>query len=136
MKKRMSEQITKKFIEALGRLEAERDLESMVGLFAPDCEVGNVVSPEKFHGPAGAREFWGAKYRDTFGEVRSEFRNVFADETRAALEWTTEGTASDGTPIHYDGVSILEIDGGLITRFRAYFDAGALGRQLKVTAHA
>ena len=132
----MSKQIAKKFIEALGSLEAGRELESIVALFAPDCEVGNVVSPEKFHGTEGAREFWGAKYRDTFGEVRSEFRNVFADETRAALEWTTEGTAGDGTPVRYDGVSVLETEGGLITRFRAYFDAGALGRQLKGSAHA
>jgi ketosteroid isomerase-like protein len=126
----MSEQLAEKFIEALGRLETERDLEAIVSLFAPDCEVGNVVSPEKFQGRDGAREFWGAKYRDTFGEVRSTFRNVFATDTRAALEWTTEGTASDGTPLNYDGVSILETDGEHITRFSAYFDAGRLGRQL------
>ena len=72
----MSEQIAKRFIEALGKLEAGRELEELVRLFAPDAEVGNVVSPEKFHGQEGAREFWGAKYRDTFGEVRSTFRNI------------------------------------------------------------
>jgi ketosteroid isomerase-like protein len=127
----MSEQTAKRFIEALGKLEAGRELEEMVRLFAPDAEVGNVVSPEKFHGREGAREFWGAKYRDTFGEVRSTFRNVFAAGDRAALEWTTEGTAQDGTPVRYDGVSVIETDGGRITRFCAYFDAGALGRQLK-----
>ena len=132
----MSEQTAKNFIEALGRLETERDLETIVGLFAPDCEVGNVVSPEKFRGRDGAREFWGAKYRDTFGDVRSTFRNVFAAGGRAALEWTTEGTGNDGTPISYEGVSILEIEGGRITRFRAYFDAGSLGRQLTGKAHA
>jgi ketosteroid isomerase-like protein len=82
-----------------------------------------------------AREFWGAKYRDTFGEVRSTFRNVFTTEGGAVLEWTTEGTANDGTPVNYDGVSILEIDGEQITRFRAYFDAGQLGRQLSGKAH-
>ncbi|MGH9902674.1 MAG: nuclear transport factor 2 family protein [Pyrinomonadaceae bacterium] len=131
----MSEQTAKKFIDALGGLEAERDLETITALFAPACEVGNVVSPEKFQGRDGAREFWGAKYRDTFGEVRSTFRNVFATDTRAALEWTTEGTARDGTPVEYDGVSILETDGELITRFRAYFDAGHLGRQLAGKAH-
>lgn len=132
----MSEQIAKRFIEALGKLEAGRELEEIVGLFAPDAEVGNVVSPEKFRGPEGAREFWGAKYRDTFGEVRSTFRNVFTAGERAALEWTTEGTANDGTPLKYDGVSILESDGERITRFCAYFDAGALGRQLVGKAHA
>ncbi|HWS89526.1 MAG TPA: nuclear transport factor 2 family protein [Pyrinomonadaceae bacterium] len=132
----MSEQVAKRFVEALGRLEAGRELETMVGLFAPDAEVGNVVSPEKFRGREGAREFWGAKYRDTFGEVRSTFRNVFATENRAALEWTTEGTANDGTPVRYDGVSIIETDGGEIRRFCAYFDAGALGRQLTGRAQA
>lgn len=43
----MSEQAAKSFIDALGRLEYERDLEAVVRLFTPDCEVGNVVSPEK-----------------------------------------------------------------------------------------
>ena len=131
-----TEQTAQRFIEALGRLEAGRDVESIVALFREDCEVGNVVSPEKFAGRAGAREFWGAKYRDTFGEVRSTFRNVFAADGRAALEWTTEGTGRDGAHVKYDGVSILEIEGGLIKRFRAYFDAGRLGRQLTEGAGA
>jgi len=131
----MSKETAEKFIEALGRLEAGRDLEPIVSLFAGDCEVGNVVTPEPFRGREGAREFWGAKYRDTFGEVRSTFRNVFAGEGHAVLEWTTEGAANDGTPIHYDGVSVLEIDGESVRRFRAYFDAGALSRQLTAKAH-
>lgn len=131
----MSKEIAEKFIEALGRLESERDLESIVSLFADGCEVGNVVTPEPFRGRDGAREFWGAKYRDTFGEVRSTFRNVFAAENFATLEWTTEGTANDGTPIRYEGVSVLEIDGESVKRFRAYFDAGSLGRQLTAKAH-
>ena len=132
----MSEQLAKRFIEALGRLEAERDLETISALFSDESEIGNVISPEKFRGREGAREFWGAKYRDTFGEVRSTFRNVFASGDRAALEWTTEGTTGDGTPIKYDGVSILETDGEHVTRFCAYFDAGALGRQLTGKAHS
>ena len=132
----MSEQVARRFVEALGRLEAERDLETMVALFADDSEIGNVVAPEKFRGRDGALEFWGAKYRDTFGEVRSTFRNVFATADRASLEWTTEGVANDGRSVRYDGVSILETEGGLITRFCAYFDAGALGRQLMGEAHA
>ena len=131
----MSKQLAEKFVEALGRLEAGRDLETISGLFAEESEIGNVVAPEKFRGREGAREFWGSKYRDTFGEVRSTFRNVFATEDRAALEWTTEGTAADGTPLRYEGVSVLEIEGGRITRFCAYFDAGALGRQLIGKAH-
>jgi ketosteroid isomerase-like protein len=132
----MSEQLAGRFIEALGRLEAERDLEAITALFTDESEIGNVTSPEKFHGREGAREFWGAKYRDTFGVVKSTFRNVFANETLITLEWTTEGTGADGSPVSYDGVSILETDGERITRFRAYFDAGSLGRQLTGRAKA
>lgn len=125
----MIEQTAERFIEALAKLEAERDLETIVGLFAERCEVGNVVAPEKFEGPEGAREFW-TKYRETFGEVRSAFRNRIIGDKTAALEWTTEGTSTGGAPVTYDGVSILEIEGERITRFRAYFHAEALGRQI------
>jgi hypothetical protein len=53
--------------------------------------------------------------------MKSTFRNVFATEEGAALEWTTEGTPN-GDTVFYDGVSILEIEGGKVRRFMAYFD--------------
>ncbi len=42
-----------------------------------DCEVGNVSGPETFRGHEGLRKF-GTSYRSTFGEMRSEIRNVFS----------------------------------------------------------
>ncbi len=126
----MAEQVADRFVEALGKLEASRDLGAIVAVFAENCEVGNIVSPEKFSGRDGAQQFW-TKYRETFGEVRSTFRNIIITDGHAALEWTTEGTSSGGVPIKYDGVSILETDGARITCFRAYFDAGRLGRQIE-----
>jgi len=125
----MSEQLAERFVEALGRLEAAREVEPLAALFAEECEVGNVVSPEKFEGREGARQFW-TKYRDTFGEVRSTFRNRVVSETRAALEWTTVGYSAGGAPVAYEGVSILEFDGDRITRFRAYFNTEDLSRQI------
>ena len=40
----MSEKIAYKFIAALSELESARDVESMVALFADNCEVCNVVA--------------------------------------------------------------------------------------------
>ncbi len=124
-----------RFIEALGRLEAERDLESMIALFGDSAEIGNNVASRTFQGKEGAREFW-TTYRDTFHDVRSTFHNRIVTGERAALEWTTEGTTSSsgssgGAPFQYDGVSILEIEGDEITRFRAYFDGRELGKQIE-----
>ncbi len=128
----MSEQIARQFIDALDRLESSRDVEPIVATFTETCEVGNVLTSEPFHGRDGARKFW-TEYREAFADVRSSFRNVVAAEGRAALKWTTEGTSAAGEPFRYEGVSILELDGSRIARFRAYFDPAALGRQLQGT---
>ena len=125
----MSRQATEAFIGALERLESERDLEGIARLFTDDCEVGNLTAPEKFHGPDGARQFW-TKYRETFDDVRSTFSRIIVGEGSAALEWTTEATGRDGAPIRYDGVSLLDFDGDRVRRFRAYFNAEDLGRQI------
>jgi hypothetical protein len=124
----MSREVADDFIEALRRLEEDEDVEPLVEIHAEDCEVGNVSVPETFRGHDGLREFW-TSYRGTFGEMRSEFRNIFATEEGAALEWTTQGT-SNGDSVSYDGVSILEIEGGKVRRFMAYFDTRRLTHQV------
>jgi ketosteroid isomerase-like protein len=124
----MSKEIADRFVEALRELEENRSVEALIEVHTEDCEVGNVSAPETFNGHDGLREFW-TSYRSTFGEMKSEFRNVFATEDRAALEWTTEGT-SNGDTVSYEGVSILEIEGGKVRRFMAYFDTRDLTGQV------
>jgi ketosteroid isomerase-like protein len=124
----MSKEVADGFVEALRKLEENEDVEALVKIHTGDCEVGNVSVPGIFRGHEGLREFW-RSYRSTFGEMRSEFRNVFATEVGAALEWTTQGT-SNGDSVAYDGVSILEIEGGKVRRFMAYFDTRDLTPQV------
>jgi steroid delta-isomerase-like uncharacterized protein len=125
----MSKEVADEFVEALRKLEEYRNVEALVEIHAEDCEVGNVAVPRTFSGHEGLREFW-TSYRKTFNEMKSEFRNVFADEVGyAALEWTTEGT-SDSDTVSYSGVSILEIEGGKVKRFMAYFDPRSLTEQI------
>lgn len=129
----MSEQIAKKFIDALHKLEESRDAGEIASLYADNAEVVNVVTPHTFTGQDGAREFW-TKYRETFGEMRSEFRNEIVTDNRAALEWTTTGNANGGNEIEYSGVTILEIEGDKITRSCAYFNSQDLGKQIEGNA--
>jgi limonene-1,2-epoxide hydrolase len=124
----MSREIADSFIEALHELEEDRHAEALVEIHTEDCEVGNVSVSQTFRGHDGLREFW-TEYRKTFGEMKSTFRNVFATEEGAALEWTTEGT-SNGEDVSYAGVSILEVEGGKVRRFMAYFDTRALTPQV------
>jgi steroid delta-isomerase-like uncharacterized protein len=124
----LSKEVADRFVEALRELEEDRNVEAVVEIHTEDCEVGNVAVPETFRGHEGLREFW-TSYRRTFGEMKSKFRNVFATEERAALEWTTEGTSNSNT-VSYEGVSILEIEGGKVRRFVAYFDTRAITPQI------
>jgi steroid delta-isomerase-like uncharacterized protein len=125
----MSQEVADRFVEALWKLEQDRDVEALLDIHTEDCDVGNVAVARTFSGHDGLREFW-TSYRDTFGDMKSEFRNVFADEEgHAALEWTTTGKAN-GNEISYDGVSLLEIEDGKVTRFRAYFDPRTVNEQV------
>jgi steroid delta-isomerase-like uncharacterized protein len=126
---RVSKEVADRFVEALRKLEEARNIDALVEIHTEDCDVGNVAVPRTFSGHDGLREFWKG-YRDTFGEMKSEFRNVFADDGgHAALEWNTSGEAN-GKNVSYDGVSLLEIEDGKVSRFRAYFDPRALSTQM------
>jgi steroid delta-isomerase-like uncharacterized protein len=126
----MSKEVADKFVEALWKLEEDRDVEALVEIHTDDCDVGNVAVPRTFSGHDGLREFW-TSYRDTFGDMKSEFRSVFADAAAgyAALEWNTTGQAN-GNEVSYDGVSLLEIEDGKVSRFRAYFDPRTVNEQV------
>jgi len=125
----MSKEVAEKFVEALWKLEQDRDVEALVEIHTDDCDVGNVAVPRTFSGHEGLREFW-TSYRDTFGDMKSEFRNVFADEAgHAALEWNTSAQAN-GNDVSYEGVSLLEIEDGKVSRFRAYFDPRTVNDQV------
>ena len=124
----MSREVADNFVAALWELEENENVEPLVEVHTEDCEVGNVSVPGTFNGHEGLREFW-TNYRSTFGEMKSEFRNVIATEQGAALEWTTTGTPS-GDSVSYDGVSVLEIEGDKVRRFMAYFDTRDLTRQV------
>src|SRR5215203_2971794 len=121
----MASELTDAFIKELEKVESGGDVEGLAGLFAEDCEIGNVALAKPLQGANGAREFW-THYQKTLGNVRSVFKNHIVDENHSALEWTPEG--EDGE-IAYSGVSIIEHDGEKISRFFAYFDPAKLGNQ-------
>jgi ketosteroid isomerase-like protein len=96
----VSKEVADRFVEALRKLEEDRDVEALVEVHTDDCDVGNVAVPKTFSGHDGLREFW-TSYRDTFGE-----------------------------DVSYDGVSLLEIEDGKVSRFRAYFDPRTVNEQV------
>lgn len=121
---------TERFIDALHALEDEGDVDRIVSLFADNAELHNPTERYVHRGAEGARKFWDS-YRRSFDAIHSEFRAVGEADDAALLEWESRGRTSDGGPIRYGGVSVIEFDGERIRRFRSYFDAHALGEQFE-----
>jgi ketosteroid isomerase-like protein len=114
-----------RFMDALRSAEAGHDPEPLAQLFTADAELSNLTRHGPWRGAAGCRQFW-AEYLQSFGQIRSQFRNAIEVDGTAVLEWESEGTLPDGRPVRYRGVSILETAGGRVRRFRAYYDTAAL----------
>lgn len=110
-----------RFVAALKEAEQARRPEPLVDVFAEEAELWSVARPQPRHGKDGAREFW-SDYLDAFEEVRSEFKSVVERDGRAALEWESDATLAGGREIHYAGVTVLELEGDRVVRFRTYFD--------------
>jgi ketosteroid isomerase-like protein len=116
--------LTQRFVDALGELHTDREVESLVELFAEDATLNKAGIPHGQHGKDGARTFW-QQYRDVFDEIEANFTHTVTDDGIAYLEWTSEGTLRDGTKFRYDGISVLEGGEDTIDAFRTYYDTAA-----------
>lgn len=126
----MAERHAQQFIEALHQLETEGDLERMISMFSDQAELQNPTDDRPHRCRKGAEAFWEA-YRHSFQEIHSDFRTVSESDGSVMLEWTSRGRLSDGSPIEYGGVSVVEYEEEQIRRFRAYFDPSNLGEQVR-----
>jgi ketosteroid isomerase-like protein len=126
----MEKEKARQFIDALHSLERDGDVSELVGLFAEDCEITNVLSERVFRGRDGARLFW-CDYRSYFTELDSEITNVVQSGDRIALEWVSHGTNLRGAPVTYDGITMLQMKNGRVHRFHAYFNPAVLSDQLE-----
>lgn len=123
----MASEIAEKFIKTLREIEETRRTESMTEMFTDDAEVSNLATIEPLRGRDGARQFWTA-YLNAFDNIRSQFTRVIENDNQIALEWKSHGMLRDGSRVDYRGVSLLEIEGGRVRRFHAYYDSAVFLR--------
>jgi hypothetical protein len=113
--------VTDRFIKALEETERTRDASKLAGLFTPSAELHSYTRDQRGR---DAKAFW-KEYLEAFDDVRSRFTRVEEKDGSAVLEWESEGHLPGGTPIHYEGVTLLEFDGNQVKRFRTYYDSAA-----------
>lgn len=122
----MASETASRFIDALHRLEDQRDVEGLVSLFTDDTEIRHPGHHAVEHGREGARRFW-QQYRGSFDDIHSEFHRVVEHDGACFLEWTGRGKVHERDRVEYDGVTVLELGDGHIRAMRTYFDPTQLG---------
>jgi len=115
----------RQFMQTLQEAERSGDVGPLAALFAPDAELSNLARPDPHRGVDETHAFW-ADYLGFFGQIRSTFTHVLESHDGVVLEWVSDGTLRAGSPVSYRGVSVLEMKGGLVRRFRTYYDSAAL----------
>lgn len=113
------------FVAALRGFEQSSDPADLVVLFADDATATRLDARGE---RTDVAEFW-REYRAQFRELSTTFFDAIETDDQCALEWTSEATLTNGRPISYRGVTVLDLDSEKITRLRTYYDSAAFVAQ-------
>lgn len=119
----------RRFTEALHAVEERRETSPLAELTAPDAPVLSIDGRGERRGPDGMAELF-TQYLAQFERVETTFTAATEGNGRAALEWrSTAVLAVGGAEVEYTGVTVVDLDGDLVSGFRTVYDSGALLRR-------
>ena len=116
----ISDDRARTFATALQTFEKDGDAAAFAALFTDDAVTQRFDARGERSGEV--EQFW-TEYRDQFNSISTTFYDVVEGGDRFALEWTSEAELSDGRPITYRGVTVIDLDGDKITTLRTYYDS-------------
>lgn len=109
------------FVAELRRFEQSSDPADLAGLFADGATATRLDARGD---RTDVTAFW-REYRDQFDHLSTTFFDAVEGTDQVALEWTSKATLTDGKPISYRGVTVLDLEGDKIIRLRTYYDSAA-----------
>jgi hypothetical protein len=114
----------KAFIRAVWDCEQSRSADGVCALFAPGATLDSIAFGSPIVGPKSIAAFW-KEYLTHFQSITTKFHHAIDTPGTTVLEWSSTGKLTDGTPIHYRGVTILDWSGEQVKSMRTYYDSAA-----------
>ena len=127
----ISDDRARTFATALQTFEKDGDAPAFAALFTDDAVTQRFDARGERSGEVA--QFW-QEYRDQFNSISTTFYDVVEGGDRHALEWSSEAELTDGRPITYRGVTVIDLDGDKITRLRTYYDSAQFAATTATTA--
>jgi ketosteroid isomerase-like protein len=116
----ISDDRARTFATGLQTFEKDGDAAAFAALFADDAVTQRFDARGERRGEV--EQFW-QEYRAQFQSISTTFYDVVEGGDRVALEWTSDATLTDGRPLQYRGVTVLDLDGDTITKLSTYYDS-------------
>jgi ketosteroid isomerase-like protein len=116
----ISDDRARNFADALQTFEKDGDAAAFAAQFTSDAVTQRLDARGERRGEV--EQFW-QEYRDQFDSISTTFYDVVEGSDRVALEWSSEATLTDGRPITYRGVTVIDLDRDKIGKLRTYYDS-------------
>ena len=116
----ISDDRARSFASGLQTFEKDGDAAAFAALFADDAVTQRFDARGERRGEV--EQFW-QEYRDQFDSISTTFYDVVEGSDRVALEWSSDATLTDGRPITYRGVTVIDLDGDKVSKLRTYYDS-------------
>lgn len=116
----ISDDRARTFASGLQNFENDGDAAAFAALFADDAVTQRFDTRGERRGEV--EQFW-QEYRGQFQAISTTFTNVVEGGDRAALEWVSDATLTDGRPLQYSGVTVIDLAGDKIAKLSTYYDS-------------
>ena len=126
----ISDDRARSFADALQSFEKDGDAAALAVQFTSDAVTQRLDARGERRGEV--EQFW-QEYHAQFDSISTTFYDVVEGGERVALEWTSDATLTDGRPLQYRGVTIVDLDGDKIIKLRTYYDSAQFTTASAVT---
>ena len=126
-----------KYADTINEAWNSHDIEKVIGFYAPDYMGEDVGQASPLRGRDGMRAML-ENYWRAFPDLRFQVISTLIESNRIVILWTGEGThlgtimniPATGHNVQVRGVSILEIEHGLVVRGQYIWDLAGMLRHM------
>ena len=125
------------YAETINEAMNSQDIERMLRLYSPECIADDVGQSSQLRGHAGLRNLLDMYWR-AFPDLRFAIMDTVIQDSRLVMVWMAEGTHQGlimnipptGRRVRVRGVSIMNVEAGLITRGQSIWDMAGMLRHM------
>lgn len=116
-----------RYVVALNALDVSR----FMACFRSNCVVRDPYGASLYEGGNGLRQYFETMVDTWQAFTLTPGAVYYGGPERIVFTWTVDATAKNGKAAHYDGITVITLEGEAIDGLESYWDAPAMFEQIK-----